>query len=91
MQSESSQLSLRALSEGDLLIYLKGLWMKQLKLDSLDLSDDFLALGGQSVDLFRMLTRIESDFDAEIDFDDFFDNTSLEALLGLLLDYKNNN
>lgn len=91
MQSPSSHLSLQLISEEDLVNYLKDLWMKQLKLDSLELGDDFLALGGQSVDLFRMLTRIESDFDAEIDFDDFFDNTSLEALLGLLLGYKQNN
>jgi len=79
---------LNAMSQDDLEIYLMGLWKKQLKIDNVNLDDDFLALGAQSIDMFRMLTRIENDFDCEIDFDEFFEDTRLSVLLEILLKRK---
>ncbi len=66
--------------------YLKTLWCYQLKLENVNLEDDFLKLGAKSVDLFRMLTRIETDFNLEIDFDAFFEDSRLSVLLNILLD-----
>lgn len=76
------------MSQDDLEIYLMELWKKQLKIDNVNLDDDFLALGAQSIDMFRMLTRIENDFDCEIDFDEFFEDTRLSVLLEILLKRK---
>ncbi len=68
--------------------YLKGLWKKQLKIDTVNSDDDFLLLGAQSIDMFRMLTRIENDFDCEIDFDAFFEDARLSVLLNILTNQK---
>ncbi len=77
--------SLKNLSQDELQNYLCELWRKQLKLDRVDVSDDFMKLGGQSVDMFRMLAKLENDFDKEIDFDDFFETPTLAVLRDLLL------
>lgn len=68
--------------------YLKDHWKKQLKIQEVNPDDDFLLLGAQSIDMFRMLTRIENDFDCEIDFDEFFEDTRLQVLLNILLKLK---
>jgi acyl carrier protein len=56
-----------------------------LKLDQVSTEDDFMKLGGQSVDMFRMLARLENDFDREIDFDAFFENPRLSVLRDVLI------
>lgn len=68
--------------------YLKDHWKKQLKIDQVNIDDDFLLLGAQSIDMFRMLTRIENDFDCEIDFDEFFEDSRLQVLLNILIKLK---
>ena len=68
--------------------YLCDLWKKQLKLNTVNLTDDFMKAGGQSVDMFRLLARIENDFDKEIDFDDFFENPTIDVLCNLLMCLK---
>lgn len=77
--------SFKNMSQNELQNYLCDLWRKQLKLDSVDVSDDFMKLGGQSVDMFRMLAKLENDFDREIDFDDFFETPTIAVLRDLLL------
>ena len=79
---------IKEMNHGDLEVYLKDLWKKQLKVENINIDDDFLSLGAQSIDMFRMLTRIENDFDCEIDFDEFFENTRLSVLLEILLKLK---
>ena len=91
MSSELSSKSINEISGEELLSFLQALWNKQLKLESVGVEDDFMTLGGQSVDMFRMLVTIEDSLDAEIDFDDFFENTKLSVLHGLLLSLKTNN
>jgi len=80
-----SSKALHELSSEQIESYLKSLWAMQLKLESVNKDDDFMSLGGQSVDMFRMLARLEEDFDLEIDFDDFFENPNLATLHALLV------
>ena len=82
------ELQLKNMTSETLESYLKELWMNQLKLEEIGIDDDFLMLGAQSIDMFRMLTRIENDFDCEIDFDEFFEDTRLAVLLETLLKLK---
>ena len=77
--------SLSELSGEEVESYLKALWEMQLKLNDIDVSADFISIGGQSVDMFRMLARLEEDFDLEIDFDDFFEIPTLSVLHQLLI------
>lgn len=80
--------TLDQLTPEEITSYLQALWKKQLKIDNVTMDDDFMNLGGQSVDMFRMLARLEQDFDLEIDFDDFFENPCLSALQSLLVNIK---
>lgn len=77
--------AVKTLTQEQIQTYLCDLWKKQLKLETINLTDDFMKAGGQSVDMFRMLARIENDFDKEIDFDDFFENPTITVLGNLLL------
>lgn len=88
MSLDLAQKKLSDLSSDDISNYLQALWKMQLKLESVAMNDDFMNLGGQSVDMFRMLARIEEDFDLEIDFDDFFETPSLSVLHTLLVNLK---
>jgi len=85
---ELSSKSLQELSDEEITSYLQSLWKMQLKLEDVSMNDDFMSLGGQSVDMFRMLARLENDFDLEIDFDDFFENPCLSELHSLLVNLK---
>jgi acyl carrier protein len=76
---------LQTYNKEQLQLYLSELWKQQLKLEYINLTDDFMKAGGQSVDMFRMLAKIENDFDKEIDFDDFFENPTIAVLSDLLL------
>lgn len=80
-----SSKALSELSHDEVASYLRALWKMQLKLEEVSMEDDFMSIGGQSVDMFRMLARLEEDFDLEIDFDDFFENPCLSALHSLLV------
>ncbi len=88
MSLDLAQKGFQSLSSEELESYLRALWAMQLKLDggeAIDNSAEFMSLGGQSVDLFRMLARLEEDFDLEVDFDDFFEEPTLNSLLKLLI------
>ena len=85
MSLELAKTPIKELSSDEIASYLQSLWKMQLKLEKVDMADDFMAIGGQSIDMFRMLARLEEDFDLEIDFDDFFENTCLSTLHALLV------
>ena len=85
MSLELATKNLNELSHAEVESYLKALWSMQLRLDDVDVSADFINIGGQSVDMFRMLARLEEDFDLEIDFDDFFETPTLSVLHQLLI------
>ena len=78
-------LDIKEMDEQALKAYLQDLWQTQLKLEQVEEEDDFLKLGAQSVDMFRMLTKVETDFDLELEFDPFFEDTRLVTLLKVLM------
>jgi acyl carrier protein len=82
---ELANKSIKELSSDEIASYLQALWKMQLKIDNVSMQDDFMSIGGQSIDMFRMLARLEEDFDLEIDFDDFFEDTHLSSLHTLLV------
>lgn len=88
-----NSMKLNLMSADEIEAYLCELWKRQLKLESLSLKEDFtkqdfMSLGGQSVDMFRMLAKLEDDFSLEIDFDEFFDSPNILALKNVLLTEK---
>lgn len=59
---------------------LGAIWAGVLKLDKLDREDDFFALGGNSINGFQVVNRIEKDFGIGMEVSDLFEFISLAEL-----------
>lgn len=59
---------------------LGAIWAEVLKLDKLDREDDFFALGGNSINGFQVVNRIEKDFSIGMEVGDLFEFMNLAEL-----------
>lgn len=59
---------------------LGAIWAGVLKLEKLDREDDFFALGGNSINGFQVVNRIEKDFGIGMEVSDLFEFISLAEL-----------
>jgi len=63
--------------------YLLDIWSGLLGGD-VSVNDDFFASGGSSMSAVRMLTRVLSQWETEIDLDRFFQEPTIRTLTDLL-------
>ena len=59
---------------------LADLWVEILGVDRVGINDSFFSLGGHSILLTRLLSRVREVFDAEISFRSFFEAPTIAAL-----------
>jgi len=60
------------------------LWCEILRVEEVGVEDDFLDLGGDSIRMFRVLSRIEIRYELSIPLDVFFDNLTVAGLARIL-------
>jgi acyl transferase domain-containing protein len=65
---------------------LAGLWKEILELDRIGLDDNFFDLGGTSLDIIKLNTRIKETFDKQIPVASLFQYTTVRSLAGFLGD-----
>ena len=70
--------------ESPLEMTLAEIWQEVLGVDSVGLEDDFLALGGHSLQAAQALARINLLLDVQVAMPDFFQHTSLADLTSLI-------
>ncbi len=61
---------------------LLSIWEDVLKLDEIGVKDDFLSLGGDSILVGQVLSRIQSGFGVQLSFIDFFRSPTIHGLAG---------
>ncbi len=64
------------------------IWKDTLDMDQVHLQDTFLAIGGDSVAMIRILGEIRSRFKVEIPFKDFLQNSSISAVAAIIRSKK---
>ena len=57
-----------------------AIWGEVLKVEQLGLDDDYFDLGGNSLNGTQLITRLEREFDAELEFDDLYDYSTVNNL-----------
>jgi acyl carrier protein len=68
----------RTLSPTEKIIH--KIWSEALKTDKISVTDNFFDIGGNSVMVISVFSKIESAFDIELDLRVFFDNPRIQAL-----------
>jgi acyl carrier protein len=66
-------------------IVLRDLWKQTLAIQHARDDDDFIALGGNSMGMIRMMVAIQRVFDREFDFEEFFRKPTLGVLVALVI------
>jgi len=69
----------------DVLAYLRGLWQDLLRVPSVDIDDDFFALGGDSALVIEMLVAVSAHYDREFRVNKFFPEPNLRTLNALVV------
>ncbi|WP_437651322.1 acyl carrier protein [Sorangium sp. So ce362] len=64
--------------------YLTQLWQDVLRVSEVRPEDDFFALGGDSMQLVRMLVTVSSELGRELDSDLFFQRPSIATLVRIV-------
>ncbi|GGH50401.1 hypothetical protein GCM10008014_15490 [Paenibacillus silvae] len=59
---------------------LAQIWAEVLKLDEIDVEDDFFDLGGSSLNGLRLIGRIDRVFNVEINFEDVYEYPTIKEL-----------
>ena len=72
------------LRRGSLEAQLHELWCDLLRVDSVHADDSFIALGGDSMLMIRMLVAVQTRYDCDLDFDRFFADPRFGTLLGVV-------
>ncbi|HKX29845.1 MAG TPA: phosphopantetheine-binding protein [Blastocatellia bacterium] len=67
---------------------LAAIWAEVLGFQEIGIDDDFFLLGGDSILMTMIISRIHERFGLELSFGDFFDNPTITTFAPLLL--KNN-
>ena len=62
---------------------LSKLWSEVLQIDEVGLKDNFFELGGNSIRAVKLVTAAKKNLGIEVTGAEFFDNPTIEALLGL--------
>lgn len=65
---------------------IRSLWIATLRLDSIGLDESFLALGGHSLMVIRLINRIRSQFHVEIEFEWFLSSEACIRSLARTID-----
>ncbi|WP_304942552.1 non-ribosomal peptide synthetase [Vallitalea guaymasensis] len=68
-----------------------SIWEEILNTENIGLNDNFFDVGGDSVLLVQMQSRIKKEFNCEISIADFFDNSTVSKIEQLLITAKDNN
>jgi acyl carrier protein len=61
-----------------------GVWTDVLGVDEVGIDDNFFALGGDSLHMTQIASRLRKCFSADLSFDDFFDSPTVAGLSNLL-------
>jgi acyl carrier protein len=59
-------------------------WSEVLRIDRIGVNDDFFELGGDSLRMTQIISRIQERFSLELSFGDFFDNLTVAELAASL-------
>jgi acyl carrier protein len=62
-----------------------GLWTEVLCITEVGAEDHFFDLGGDSLHMIQIISRLRSRFQVEISIGEFFDNPTVSALAQLLM------
>ncbi|PWB15055.1 hypothetical protein DCO44_06950, partial [Acinetobacter sp. AM] len=71
-------------------IHLSNLWSKLLNIENVSALDDFFQIGGNSLNVIKMITHIYNDFQIKIKAQDIFQYSSLN-ILAKFIDEKRDN
>ena len=63
---------------------LAAIWTDVLGIPVISVTDDFFALGGDSIRITQMISRIRDEFQVELEHGDVFENPQLTRLAGLI-------
>jgi acyl-CoA synthetase (AMP-forming)/AMP-acid ligase II/acyl carrier protein len=63
---------------------LLSIWKQVLEMDDIGTQDDFLALGGNSINAGQIIARIQKDFGVRLNFRDFFTSPTVESMAILI-------
>jgi acyl carrier protein len=66
--------------EGELL----SKWQQVLKMEQIGIQDDFLALGGNSIQAARILTRVNERFEMDLQISDIFTISTVTLMADLI-------
>jgi amino acid adenylation domain-containing protein len=75
---ENDKMDEKALSPTERII--QKIWIEALKAEEISVTDNFFDIGGNSVMVISVLSKIESAFNLELDLRVFFDNPRIQAL-----------
>ena len=64
---------------------LASIWMELLGITAVDVNRDFFELGGHSLLAIQVVSRIQEHFGIELAVEDIFQNTTIKALAGLVM------
>lgn len=59
-------------------------WCEVLRFNEVGIHDDFFGLGGDSLQMVRILSRIWKSYDVEIPIEVFFDNPTVASLVRVI-------
>lgn len=76
--------------DNELVIKLRGLWIKLLNYSSIDQCDNFFNLGGSSLQVATLVMDIEKHFDIKISIIELYENPTLQQLAQLIESKENN-
>jgi len=71
--------------EGETEVTLAEMWADLLKIERIGRHDNFFDLGGHSLLMMKLISRIQVEFGVRIAIQDFFGNPSLTSLARLVL------
>jgi acyl transferase domain-containing protein/acyl carrier protein len=64
--------------------HLAGVWSELLGIGGIGILDSFFELGGESLALMQMLTRLRAEYDIDLPLDELYKDTTIAALADLL-------
>jgi len=72
-------------------IKIAEVWKEILEINRIGVEDDFFSLGGHSLSVLQLLTRIENVFNVKISMKDFINNSTISKLSKFITNIKKSN